>query len=50
MTQPNKLNVLTFFHEPLSEANKTKYRTIIMGRTGSSVGALDCRRQSYLDS
>ena len=36
MTQPNKLNVLTFFHEPLSEANKTKYRTIIMGRTGSS--------------
>jgi hypothetical protein len=28
--------VLTIFHEPLSEAKKTKYRTIIMRRTGSS--------------
>ena len=36
MAQPNKLYVLTIFHEQLSEAHTTKYRTIIMGRTGNS--------------
>ena len=36
MAQPNKLYVLTIFHEPLSEAHTTKYRTIIMGHTSSS--------------